>query len=992
MSQDPTLDASSIKHRLTSQSGREYWRSLDELADTPEFREFLHREFPREASVWEGSLSRRSFLQIMGASLALGGLSACMKQPDQKIIPYVRQPEIIVPGNPLQFATAAVLGGFATGVLATSHMGRPTRIDGNPGHPASVGATDVFTTASLLSLYDPDRSKVVLNRGEISTWEKFQSGLAPQLEVQRALQGSGLRILSETVTSPTLGSQLSSLLTAFPKAQWLQFEPVNLDAVRQGATLAFGEYVHTRYHFDRADVILSLDADFLYTGAGHIRYARDFAERRRVHQDKKDMNRLYVVEASPTVTGGNADERLAVRASQVEQIARMVAQAVGGSTPDSSGDQSIDRWVAAAVRDLQRHQGSCVVVPGLHASSMVHALAHGINHTLGNIGKTVTYTTPVEYSPVEQASSLKTLAADIDAGDVDMLIILGGNPAYTAPEDLHFSELLARVGFAVHFSMYNDETSRQCEWHIPESHYLETWSDARAFDGTTTILQPLIAPLYDSKSAHDVVEMLMGGKLRDHDIVRNYWRQKQTAGDFETFWKSSLNNGVIEGTALSEKAMPPPKPLAEFLRSPSPAVAETLEMVVRPDPSIWDGRFSNNGWLQELPKPLSKLTWDNAVLVGPGAARRLGVSHEEVAELSYNGRTVKAPVLVLPGHPDGSVTVHLGYGRADGGKVETGAGFNAYVFRTLAAPWGGGGLEIRPTGEKHALAITQDHHSLEGRDIILAATLADYNKKPNLAEGFGEPPRPDQTLYPEYPYDGYAWGMSIDLNACIGCNACVTACQSENNIPIVGKEQVLLGREMHWIRVDRYYRGDPDDPEILHQPLACVHCENAPCEVVCPVGATVHDSEGLNVMTYNRCIGTRYCSNNCPYKVRRFNFLEYSEDFSDTQKMMKNPDVTVRSRGVMEKCTYCVQRISAARIIAKEEGRDIRDGDVVTACQAACPSSAIIFGNINDPDSLVVRRKAEGRSYGLLAGLNTKPRTTYLAKLTNPNPDIDNAG
>ncbi len=992
MSDSTPIDRAEFRRRLFSRKGPEYWRSLDELANTEEFREFLHREFPREASVWEGTLDRRSFLQIMGASLALGGLSSCMKQPDQKIIPYIKQPEIIVPGVPLQFATACVQDGFATGVLATSHMGRPTRIDGNPDHPASLGATDVFTTASILSLYDPDRSQSVIHNGEISTWDKFKAALDIRLGIQRSLNGSGLRILTGTVTSPSLGAQMDALLSAFPGARWHQFDPVNLDAIREGSIMAFGEYVQTRYQFDQADVILSLDADFLGSGHGHVRYARDFAAKRRVGKDKDSMNRLYVAELSPTITGSVADHRLPTHPAQLEKIVRMVASRleVPGSTPGmSTGDSATDHWVVNATNDLKANPKSSMVLAGQFASPGMHAIVHGINRALGNMGTTIVHTDPVEYSPVNQVASLQSLVDDIVSGEVDLLVVMGGNPAYTAPSDIDLATMLGKVECSVHLGLYADETSRGCSWHVPQTHALEAWGDARSYDGTATIMQPLIAPLYESAvPANQLIEIMLGGTRKDHEIVKSYWKSRLRSIDFEDLWKSTLNSGRVEGTSLSPRNVTANVP-SKTWTLPGSASSDGLDVIIRPDPSIWDGTYSNNGWLQELPKPLTKLTWDNAAILGPATADRLGLTKEQLVELHYNGRVTKAPVLILPGHPDHSVTLHLGYGRTASGIVGNDRGANVYSLQSSAARWQGSGLRIQATGETYPLAVTQNHHALEGRDIILAATRDEYLKHRDLGKDFGDPPASEETLYPKYNYDGYAWGMSIDLNACTGCNACIIACQSENNIPIVGKEQVMNGREMQWIRVDDYYKGDPENPEVLHQPLACVHCENAPCEVVCPVGATNHDSEGLNVMVYNRCIGTRYCSDNCPYKVRRFNFLEYSSGFSETEKMEKNPDVTVRSRGVMEKCTYCIQRISAARITAKKEGREIQDGDVVTACQSACPTQAIVFGNINDRKSAVAERKSEGRTYSLLASLNTVPRTSYLAKLSNPNPDME---
>ena len=983
------LDPDTIRDRLSGENGKQYWRSLEEIADTEEFREFLHREFPREAESWGDNYSRRDFMKIMGASLALAGLSSCVKQPDEKIVPYVKSPEIMVPGRPLYFATASVRGGYANGVIVTSHMGRPTKIEGNPDHPASLGATDIFMQASILSLYDPDRSQVITNKGSISTWSKFYDELQIALEIQKSLKGEGLRILTGTVTSPTLGNQLRSLQAMYPKAVWHQYEPVSQDGAREGAMMAFGEYVQTQYRLEKADVVLSLDSDLLAGDVANVRYARDFANRRRVAGKNGDMNRLYVVESMPTITGGMADHRLRARASDVEKITRAVAAQLGipgVDMPDLSAREM--KWISATVRDLRNHAGASVVIPGAQQPPVVHALAHLINSGLRNFGTTVIYTEPVEVSPVNQMESLRSLVNDMAAGRVDVLVTLGSNPVYAVPADLNFAEALEKVKLSIQLGLYNDETAARSSWHIPESHYLESWSDARAYDGTVTIQQPLIAPLYNSKSVHELLDEVLGRASRKaFDVVQDYWKGRVGALSFESFWKRSLNDGVVGGTALPEKQVAAKTTAAgwQFALEPDPG----LEINIRPDPTIWDGQFSNNGWLQELPKPVTKITWDNAAFLSPATAKNLGLQNNEVVELHYQGRSVKAPVWIVPGHADNAVTLHLGYGRSRAGKVGSAIGANANLLRSSKSPWFGTGLKIEKTGERYKLAITQDHHSMEGREIVRAANVSEFEKKPTFAKELGHTPKPEESLYPAHKYEGYAWGMTIDLNACTGCNACVIACQSENNIPIVGKEQVENGREMHWIRVDRYFKGDLDEPEIYSQPVPCMHCENAPCEVVCPVQATNHDSEGLNVMVYNRCVGTRYCSNNCPYKVRRFNFLQFSDTKTETLQMLHNPDVTVRNRGVMEKCTYCVQRISAARIKSKEEGREIEDGEVVTACQSACPAQAIVFGNINDAESKVSKLKADPREYGLLAELNTKPRTSYLARLRNPNSEIE---
>jgi molybdopterin-containing oxidoreductase family iron-sulfur binding subunit len=903
-----------------------------------------------------------------------------MKMPQEKIVPYVRQPEEIIPGKPLFFATAMTLGGYATGLLVESHEGRPTKIEGNPRHPSSLGATDIFAQASILTLYDPDRSQVVSNAGRISTWSAFLEGLNAALEAQTAKNGAGLRVLTETVSSPTLARQIAALLEKFPRAKWHQYEPLARDNIMEGARLAFGQPVETRYHFDKADVVVALDADFLFSGPGWVRYAHDFAGKRRVRTGQSAMNRLYVMEPVASTTGAMADHRLAVRAGEITAVAFIIAKELGAveETDATLGDRH-DRWIRAVVRDLQNHRGACLVVAGDHQPPIVHALAHAINHALGNINHTVVYTDPVAAHPVNEIESLRELVRDMNEGAVETLVIIDGNPAYDAPSDLAFSEAMSKVGFRVHLGLYEDETAQLCHWHIPEAHYLETWSDARAHDGTVTIQQPLIAPLYDGKSAQELVAAILGHPNQaSHDIVREYWKTHALPTD--DLWHAALYDGTVPNTALSPKAI--------NLRSIQPhdtTLTTEVELLFRPDPTVWDGRFANNGWLQELPKPLTRVTWDNAATVSPHTAEKLGVADEEVIELRVNGRGVRAPLCILPGQADDTVVLALGYGRTHAGPVGNHAGVNAYAIRSSDAMWLAPAVEIHGTGERYSLARTQHHQSMEGRDLVRVGTLDEFRKNPAFAHNEIDQP----SLYPGFKYDGYAWGMSIDLTACVGCSACVMACQSENNIPIVGKDQVARGREMHWIRIDRYFQGGLDDPEIYFEPVPCMHCENAPCELVCPVSATQHSDEGLNEMVYNRCIGTRYCSNNCPYKVRRFNFLQYSDLKTQSLKSMRNPNVTVRNRGVMEKCTYCAQRIQAVKITAETQDRKIRDGEIIPACAQACPTQAIVFGDINDPNSRVTNAKGQPHNYGLLVELNTRPRTTYLARIRNPNPELE---
>jgi molybdopterin-containing oxidoreductase family iron-sulfur binding subunit len=990
-----------VRRRLEGAQGRAYWKSLEELAGDPAVEEMLRREFPEQASVFDDPVGRRQFLSLMGASLALAGLTGCTRQPDEKIVPYVKPPEEVVPGRPLFFATAVLDGGYAKGVLVESHLGRPTKIEGNPDHPASLGATDARGQAALLDLYDPDRSPTLSYLGEIRPWGTFLAAMKAALDAQRPQKGAGLRLLTETVTSPTLAAQIKALLSEFPAAKWHQWEPAGRDAVRAGAVLAFGQPVETQYRFAAADVILSLDADFVSDGPATLRQIREFSSRRKLEGGKKEMNRLYAVECTPTLAGALADHRLPLRPSEVEGFARAVAAAVGaGADPGAAVGAGSPRaaWVAALARDLLAHAGASLVIAGEYQPPAVHALAHAINARLGNAGRTVVYTASVEASPVDQLASIRDLAADMDRGVVSLLVVLGANPVFTAPADLDFAAGMDKVPLRVHLGLHVDETAERCHWQVPEAHTLEAWSDARAFDGTVTLLQPLIAPLYPSaRSAHEVLAAMSSRPERSgYDLVREHWAAQAMGADFEKSWRRALHDGVFAPAPAPSPATPA---VSAGSAAPAADAAAGLEVAFRPDPTIHDGRYANNGWLQELPKPLTKLTWDNAVLMGPETARGLGVTiefdalghHADVVEVRLGGRSVKGPAWIVPGHPEGSLTLHLGYGRRRAGRVGTGAGFDAYPLRTSTAPWWAAGAEARRTGERYRLACTQDHWSMEGRPIVRAATLEEYEKEPAFAHEMAEEPPAEMTLYPKFSYDGHKWGMSIDLNSCVGCNACISACQAENNVPVVGKDQVARGREMHWIRVDRYYAGDPARPESLetfHQPLPCMQCENAPCEVVCPVAATTHSDEGLNDMVYNRCVGTRYCSNNCPYKVRRFNFFLYQDWTTPTFKLMRNPEVTVRSRGVMEKCTYCVQRIHHARTDARNEGRPIREADLKTACQQVCPAEAIVFGDLNDPESRVARLKAEPRNYSLLAELNTRPRTTYLAAVRNPNPEM----
>ena len=983
------LDLPALRARLATQPGKQYWRSLDELADTEEFRSFLDAEFPDQAPHILDPVGRRTFIKLMGASMALAGVSACTKQPTETVFPYVKAPEYIVPGLPLYFATAMPLDGFATGLLVESHMGRPTKVEGNPDHPASLGATDLFAQASVLGLYDPDRSKTLRHLGETQTWLNFNTALAQLLTTQQGKQGAGLRILSGSVTSPTEARLMGEVLAKYPQATWHRYQPIGRDSAQAATGTAFGRPLDVQYRFDKADRILSLDADFLGGGPGMVRYVKDFTSRRRPEAGGGSMNRLYVVESALTNTGASADHRQPLRPAEIAEFALGVARGLGVGVRAPVGMEAHQKLIDAVVADLKAHRGTSLVLAGDWQPPAVHLLAAAINTALGNDGATVVYTEPVAASPVDQGQSLRDLVTAMNAGQVDVLLLLDVNPVYDAPVDLGFTAALDKVGTRIHHGLYFDETGLLSHWHIPSTHYLEQWGDVRAFDGTASVQQPLIAPLYEGKTTAEVLAALVGqGDATGHDLVRATWKDR-LSGDFEKAWRKVVHDGVIPGTAQAPVQPNWVSQPAEWSRTlpapPAERPADALDVVFRPDSSLYDGRFANNGWLQEVPKHITRVTWDNPALIAPATAERLGLDVGSMVELTVDGRTLQVPVWIQPGQAPDVLTLSLGFGRQRAGQVGDGVGFNTYALRTSTAPWTAGGVALVPLGRHYTLACTQDHHSMHGRNLVRVGTVDEYTKDPKFAHTKS---MRSKSMFPGFKYEGHAWGMTVDIGACVGCNACIIACQAENNIPVVGKDQVSRGREMQWIRVDRYFEGDLDNPQTVMQPLFCQHCEQAPCEAVCPVNATVHDDEGLNAMVYNRCVGTRYCSNNCPYKVRRFNFTLYQDPQSDVQKMQFNPDVTMRSRGVMEKCTYCVQRINFVRIAAKREDRPIKDGEIKTACQQVCPADALVFGDTNDEDAVVSKNKKDPRNYSLLNDLGTLPRTTYLAGVRNPNPDL----
>jgi molybdopterin-containing oxidoreductase family iron-sulfur binding subunit len=1003
------MTLAAVRQELKGVRGKKLWRSLDELADTPEFRAAVEREFPGAAQEWIDPVSRRGFLKLMGASMALAGLAGCTKQPDEPIYPYIKAPDDLVLGKSMSFATAHPFPTGAVPLLAKSSEFRPIKLDGNPEHPYNRGGSDPYSQGSLLALYDPDRSQKALYRGEEREWEEFREAFRGK--VASTKDGGGIYFLSATITSPTLARQWSEVQKAYPKAKLVQY-----DAAVAGSVLEKG--VNVQYDLSQADVLVSLDADFLSSAdyPGFHKLVRDYAAGRK--QPENGMNRLYTIESAPTTTGFKAEHRLGLRASEIPAFTAALAAAVGVpgvNAPAYAWTDAQQKFLAALAKDLKASAGKSAVIAGIYQDASVTALALAINDALGNMGKTVhAATEPAIPLPSDQLGDFKALVADLNAGKVDWLVILNANPIYDAPADLDFAAAFDKANLVAHLGSHVDETGQIAHWHIPAAHYLESWSDARAYDGTVSIVQPLIEPLYGGRTAHDFFQTLLDDPmLSAYDAVRETQKaniEKDKSGDFEAGWRKALHDGWIADTAYAKGDAGSVK-LSRTV--PAPAAKDSIEIIFRPDPTIYDGRFSNVGWLQELPKPVVNLSWDNAALVSGATLTKLGLEEDDIVEISVGAGRVKAPVVVAPGHPDNSVTVYLGYGREYAGRVGSGQGFNANLIRNTWAPlYATGGL--RKLDGKWGVAITKSHYqdhrasnltehgnqnwSLEAvealgpRGIIRSATLEEFKANPDFAhEGEGrETPDRNTSLFPTWPYnESYAWAMSVDMNSCTGCNACIVSCYAENNIAVVGKQQVRIGRDMQWLRIDAYFEGDLAAPRAHFQPMACQHCENAPCEQVCPVGATVHTPEGLNMMVYNRCVGTRYCSNNCPYKVRRFNFLLFSDYETPSLALMRNPEVTVRSRGVMEKCTYCVQRIEEAKIEADKENRLVGDGEIVTACQQACPAQAITFGNINDRGSRVAKLRAQSRSYQVIADINTRPRTTYVAEVLNPNPELE---
>ena len=971
------VDLAELREKLAAGRGPAFWRTLEEAAETDDLKEYVEQEFPGLSGQIPQGVDRRNLLKVMGASLAMAGAAACTKLPQESIVPYVRQPENLIPGEPMFYATAHTVAGFARGVLVESHMNRPTKVEGNPDHPASLGSSTIFEQASVLNLYDPDRSETVLNRGSLSTWGQFTGALSTEAQSIGARKGEGLAILSGATTSPTLISQMNTLLAQWPSAKWYVHEPSANPAVASAAKKIAGRNAIVTYDFSQADVVVSLDADFLNSGPACLKYARQFSAKRGIDNGQTPV-RYYQVESSPSVGGSLADHRFSVKSSAIAPIAYQLAKALGVAAPDVTG--TAPPWLSAVAADLSKNKGRCVVIAGEYQPESVHLAAFAINQALGNLGTTV----KVVESFMPDAHSIGDLAADLNGGHVEMLIILGANPVYDAPASLDFLSAMKKARLVVRLGTYFDETSRWSHWHVPAVHYLESWSDARAFDGTATIIQPLVEPLYKGKSAHEMLSVLLGKPdATPHDLVKGYWQSVSPNG-FETFWKTSLHNGVVAGTGgtIVNAEIPTLPPLAA-------SEAAEWEVTLRPDPTIGDGSWANNGWLQELPKPQTKTTWDNLIMIRPSDAEKMGAHNGDVLKVTVKDRTISGPVWITPNQAQGSVAIFFGYGRTASGRVGNRIGYSAYEIQDATMAFIATGTVVK-SAEHYPIANTQDTQTMEDRAPVRATEFSEFKEHPNFPTAEEKPTPRSLTLYDdnEWKYTDHKWGMTIDLNVCTGCSACQIACQSENNIAVVGKDQVSRGRHMHWIRVDQYYSGNGnlDEPDTYNQPVPCMQCENAPCEVVCPVAATVHSKEGINQMVYNRCVGTRYCSNNCPYKVRRFNFYLFSDWDTESLKGMRNPDVTVRSRGVMEKCSYCIQRIQEVKIKAeKENNRRIVDGEILTACQQACPTQAITFGDLNDPNSKVAKSAALKRNYNLLDDLNTRPRTTYLGYVRNSN-------
>jgi len=1064
-------------------SGQQYWRSMDQLQDTPEFRQWLEREFPEGASEFVDPVSRRNFVKIMSASFLLAGvgLTGC-RRPEEHILPFSKMPEDYTHGVSQYYASAYPTRGSAIPLVVRAHEGRPVKVEGNSQIPGNKGGTDQFAQASLLNLYDVDRAKGFTKDGAGVDRTVALDALSKLGADVTATKGAGLSFLLERSSSPSRNRLQKAIATKLPQAKWFVYEPVDFDIHRQAASTVFGKAVRPNFQLGAAKRILSLDCDFIGNEQDAYTHIHGFAKNRKTKTAHDDMNRLYTVEALYSLTGANADHRMRAAASAVLPIAAKIAVAIlsqktGFSSvvqalePIAAQGKADETWITECAKDLVAGGNHSLILAGYQQPLEVHLIAHVLNAALGAVGTTVSYLPAVE--PVK--GTIQELATALNAGEVSTLVILGGNPVYNAPADLNWIAAQAKPSTVIRLGYSaKDESFVKKGWNLPLAHYLESWGDARTSDGTLVPVQPLIQPLFGAVTELEVLARIGGlSKINPYDIVRETFSTLE--GGDENAWRKFLHDGYLAGSAAKAVAVAiSAGNTADALKSakvlPAPS-QNALEVVFQRSYSLDDGRFANNGWMQETPNPITKVVWDNVVLVSPTTATALGVGkfdtaaktpqaeqgkfYNQVVEVTVGSAKVKGPVWIIPGMADNVIGLELGYGRPDAGRIAQSqlvndqivpAGFNVYPARTTNNLHIATGAKLTGLSETYPVASTQEHGVMEGRSIIREANLDQYQKQPDFAKLMNLHPAPISpalkdkgvkeapSMYPN-PLDAWKdkavhqWGMAIDLSACVGCTACVVACQSENNVPIVGKDQVRRGREMSWIRMDRYFAGDVLNPQIAFQPMLCQHCEAAPCESVCPVNATAHDEEGLNVMAYNRCVGTRYCSNNCPYKVRRFNYLDYnkrplndlvgphyrtpltatvegewamsrwwkspekgwrSDEEWELLKLAKNPDVTVRMRGIMEKCSFCVQRIEGAKIAQKVKARDtdnvaVPDGTIKTACQQACPADAIVFGNIKDPHSEVSQWKAQDRDYSVLEFLLTKPRTTYLARIRNQN-------
>jgi molybdopterin-containing oxidoreductase family iron-sulfur binding subunit len=962
-----------------------FWRGPDDMrrVDAPESPEFPDGADERP------EVSRRGLLRLLGASAALGGAAACSRGRQEYIVPYVNQPPEVTPSVPTLYATTMTLDGYGVGMIVRSSEGRPTKAEGNPLHPASLGALGAVHQASILDFYDPTRSRAIVHDGAPATWSAFGAFLATA-----APPGKQTHVVLPPTSGPHLVERVQRLRQRGDVV--VHFDsPLARANAWAGARFAFGRVLETRWALDRAEVVVALDADFLGDATTPLAWARGWAQRRSVNAPQDAMGRLYAVGPRLTVTAMAADDRLRVPGRAVGQLAAdLLAEVLSQGLPDVPADlrraaSARPRgphadFVRAVARDLRAHLGASVVVVSDSQPPQVHAVAHAINELLGNARRTVSYGPSPVFEAGEASHGLDALVRALDAGDVSTLVIAGGDCAYTAPADLDLARRIRAVHRTVFVGAHENATARACSWHLPEAHFLEAWSDARAFDGTPSVVQPLMRPLAPAVTTGQVLAALLGqADATPLDLVQSTWRSLGK-GTFEAFWQAALVRGAVEGGAFpTVDARVDWIAVARAL--PEPAVSPLpYELAYFADAKVVDGRFADSPWLQELPDPVTKLAWDNAALMSPATASGLGVESSDVVELAVRGRRLEAPALVVPSMADGVVALALGYGQNVPELASHGAGANAYALRDSRALWFDD-VRVRKLDATWPLALVQEHWTMEGRPIVLRRTLEEYRADPAFAARLDAA---QETLYLLAPDARRQWGMTIDLNACTGCSACVVACMAENNVPVVGKAGVRLGREMHWLRIDRYFEGDPRDATAVVQPMLCQHCEKAPCEYVCPVNATVHSHDGLNEMIYNRCVGTRFCSNNCPYKVRRFNFFEYNRGKPESLQLAMNPDVTVRQRGVMEKCTYCVQRIREVEIRAGREHRTIRDLEIQTACQQTCPTGAIVFGDIADRTTAVSRSRDNPRLYQVLHELGTLPRTRYLARIVNPNPEL----